>query len=152
MNSVAASTNRVEAIHVDRAAFEAAFEFVSSGEPYNSVAYICRETGEIFFHTEFGDNEQELPPDVESTDKYLQIPHKKELGLSSRLAVEFVSASLQDDYDDVRDMFRRRGAYGQYKSLLERRGMLEAWYDFEHEATASALANWCKESGVAIGA
>ena len=37
-----------------------AFEFVSTGESDNT-AFLCRETGEMFWHSEFGDNSMNCP-------------------------------------------------------------------------------------------
>jgi hypothetical protein len=40
-------------------------------------------------------------------------------------------------------MFRRSGAYSSYKTLLERRGLLEEWYDIEDSREEQALRKWC---------
>lgn len=38
----------------------------------------------------------------------------------------------------------------RYKVLLESKGQLEAWYEFENKATEKALRNWCKENGIEL--
>jgi hypothetical protein len=42
-----------------------AFEFVSSGGMGENEAYIDRQSGKIYWHSEFGDNDEELPNDSE---------------------------------------------------------------------------------------
>jgi hypothetical protein len=57
---------------------------------------------------------------------------------------------MPGDYDTVADFFARRGAYARFKDLLQRRGMLERWYEFEERATDAALLAWCEENGVQL--
>ena len=38
-----------------------AFEFVSSGGMGENEAYLDRQSGKIYWHSEFGDNDEELP-------------------------------------------------------------------------------------------
>ena len=53
-----------------------AFEFVSSGRGENE-AYLDRQSGKIYWHSEFGDNDEELPDDIDD-EKYISIPDKRE--------------------------------------------------------------------------
>ena len=109
---------------------EMAFDFVNSGGPDENTAFLCIETGVCHWHTEFGDNVERLPDDIDDPAKYIEIPHKNELGLGKPLALEFAAQMLPADYDEAVGIFRHRGAYGRFKDLLERRGKLDAWYDF----------------------
>jgi len=47
-------------------------------------AYLCKETGRILFTSEMGDSD-ELPEDVDDSDKYIAIPHKNDLELGKAL-------------------------------------------------------------------
>jgi len=67
---------------------EDAFMFVSMGQPYEHMAYLSKESGEIYYHSEYGDNPEELPEDIDDPI-YTAIPHKKDLGLGKNLALEF---------------------------------------------------------------
>jgi hypothetical protein len=125
-----------------------AFEFVSFGAPMEHAAYLSKETGAIYWHSEFGDNFEELPPDIDEEGKYLSIPHKNDLGLGKRLAIEFAEQFLADDVGKVREIFSRRGAYARFKDLLEHRRMLDRWYEFEATAHKDALLEWCRDNGV----
>ena len=53
-------------------------------------------------------------------------------------------------YETVSNFFRQRGAYGKFKDLLERKGQLEAWYEFEAKAPELALREWAAEQGLSI--
>ena len=58
-----------------------AFEFVSGGMGENE-AYLDRQSGKIYWHSEFGDNDEELPDDIDD-QKYILIPDKRELDLGN---------------------------------------------------------------------
>lgn len=106
--------------------------------------------GVIHYHTEFGDNEEPLPDDVSDTEKYIAIPHKNDLGLGKRLALKFADEVLSDAVDEVAEIFRRQGAYGRFKGLLERRGVLQRWYGFEAASVKEALREWCDDSDIEV--
>ena len=60
-----------------------AFEFVNSGGMGENEAYLDRQSGKIYWHSEFGDNDEELPDDIDHK-KYIQ----------SRTRESSISASL----------------------------------------------------------
>jgi len=125
------------------------FEFVSFGAPLEHSAYICVDTGKIYsYSVSAGLEEEDLPEDLETSDRYIAVPHKNDLGLGRRLALAFVAQELSDEYDTVAGFFRRRGAYGRFKALLHARGMLERWYEFENGAMEKALLAWCEANGI----
>ena len=127
-----------------------AFEFVSFGPAEEHQAYLCLETGKIYWHSEFGDDEEELPEDIDDAEKYVAIPHKNDLDLGRNLAIEFVEEVLPDATSEVARMFSRRGAYSNFKNLLERRRLLERWYEYEAAAEDKALREWCADQGIEI--
>ena len=128
------------------------FEFVSLGQPYEHEAVLCREAGKFLWHSEFGDDVDEWPDDAEDEEKYLAIPHKKELDLGKPLVLEFARQFLPDQFAEVRRMFDRRGAYARFNDLLRRNNALDRWYDFENKATESALREWCALNELTIEA
>ena len=91
-----------------------AFEFVSSGGMGENEAYLDRQSGKIYWHSEFGDNDEELPNDIDD-EKYISIPDKRELDLGKPLVLDFAREFLPVDYDEVRHIFSQRGAYRRYK-------------------------------------
>ncbi len=122
-------------------------DFVSCGQMYTNQAFLNKETGKIYWHSDFGDTEDELPEDIEDK-KYIEIPHKNELELGKQLVLDFAYQHLANEVDDIEMIFRRRGAYAEFKALLERKGILEKWYEFELQAQESALKRWCKENEI----
>jgi hypothetical protein len=127
-----------------------AFEWVSAAGPLENSAYVSRQTGRIFWDTDSGDLEEELPEDVADGTLYACVPHKHDLDLGQRLVFRFVEQNAPDAYDQVRGYFSTRGAYARLKDLLERRGLLEAWYAYEEEACESALREWAESEGLHI--
>ena len=128
---------------------ENAFFFVSMDQQYMHNAYLCKETGEIFYTSEMGDSD-ELPEDIDEAEKYIAIPHKNELNLGKDLVIEFISEYLPEELDRVYSIFRRKGAYSRYKDLLGSKGALEDWYKFENERQKAALKEWCRENNIEI--
>lgn len=50
------------------------------------------------------------------------------------------------------EIFRSRGAYGRFKSLLDRANQLEAWHRYEEQAVENALREWCEENELPVQA
>ena len=128
---------------------EDAFLFVSSAPYGEHVAVIRKSTGRILWRSEIGDMDEISDEDLESDDT-VEIPHKNDLDLGQRLVFDFVLANLPDDYDHVRRIFSRRGAYGRLKEFLDAKGLLQSWYDFENEAEQKALREWCQDNDIEV--
>ncbi|CAG9267723.1 conserved hypothetical protein [Paraburkholderia unamae] len=125
------------------------FAFVSYAAPMEHNAYVSLDTGKVWWTSDSSDAfDEEIPDDLETSDRYLAIPHKNELDLGRRLALRFVAQELPACYDQAEGLFRRQGAYARFKDLLEREGVLERWYAFEADAVESALKQWCAENGL----
>jgi hypothetical protein len=128
-----------------------ACDFVSFSSDLGEFrAYICINTGVIYSVTGQDDLDEDLPKDISESDQYISVPHKHDLDLGRNLVFAFVDRELPDEYDTVRDFFRRRGAYGRFKDFLDRRGMLDKWYQFEAQAAEEALRAWCEGNDVPL--
>lgn len=127
-----------------------AFEFASIGSLGENVAFVDLDTGLFHFISEEADLEEETPEDLESSDRYLALPHKNELELGKQLALSFIGQHLPNELDKVVGYFHKRGAFSRFKDLLEERGILEAWFTFEKQATEQALRQWCDEHDLQI--
>ncbi|GBC59481.1 hypothetical protein DENIS_0420 [Desulfonema ishimotonii] len=110
-------------------------------------AFLCKETGEIFYTSEMVDSD-ELPEDIGDSEKYISVPHKNDLELGKTLVIEFTSEYLPEEPDRVHAIFRRKGAYARYKDLLYEKGLLDEWHDFENEHQQSALKEWLRENNI----
>jgi hypothetical protein len=122
-----------------------ALEYLDSG----GEAVVCRRTGKVYVHSDVADLD-ELPDDVDDDENYVGIPSKHDLGLGKPLVLDFAREILPDDYDEIRSIFSRSGAYSRFKTFLTRRRALERWYDFEAKATERALREWCEENSIEL--
>lgn len=128
-----------------------AFDFVSSAAPSEHQAYVSLDSGAIFWVSE-GDpiDEEDLPDDLDTSDRYIAVPHKYDLDLGNNLARRFVEEQLPHRYATVEGFFHRRGAYQRFKDLLAAEGCLEKWYAFEAESTERVLRDWCEANGLSL--
>ena len=127
-----------------------AFEFVSSGSPFEQMAYICTDTGAIYWVSSTIELEEEVPDDLETSDRYIAVPHKNNLKLGQSMALAFIDQTLPDDYNTIASYFRKRGAYRRFKELLQSQGLLEKWYAFEASASDAALLEWCQTNDIQL--
>jgi hypothetical protein len=126
-----------------------AYEFVSVTVTGEHQAYLCKQSGRIVLWSEGLDEEDELP-DLDDNEKYLLVPDKRELDLGTRLVMDFARNFLPDDFYEVRRIFSKRGAYRQFRMLLERRRAIDQWYDFQAKATERALRDWCQANSIEL--
>ena len=94
-----------------------------------------------------GDSD-ELPDNIEDPNKYIEIPHKNKLDLGKNLVMRFVIEFMPDDIYKVENIFKRKGAYSRFKSLLEREELLKEWHDYEHKWRRIALKDWCYDNKI----
>ena len=117
-----------------------------------SIRLFCASSqAEFYWHSEFSDELGELPDDIEDSEKYVPIPDKRELDLGKPLVLDFARQFLPNDIDEVRRIFTRKGAYARFKDLLDRRGALDHWYDFEAKVEEKALRMWCDLNSIEVG-
>jgi len=128
-----------------------AFEFVSAGGMGEHQAFLCRQSGKVYWHSELCEDLEELLDDIDDSEKYVPIPDKRELDLGKPLVLDFARQFLSDDFDEVRQIFNKRGAYAIFKDLLDRRGTRDQWYDFEAKAEERALRIWCDLNSIDVG-
>jgi hypothetical protein len=126
-----------------------AFLFVNSAEHGMHSAILCKDTGQIYYHSELGDFDdvEELELDW---DACIEIPYKNDLDLGKNLVFEFVELHLAEEYRRVEQIFECRGAYRRFKDLLEQKGLLQSWYDFENQEQEHALHQWCIENEIEL--
>lgn len=120
---------------------EMALEFNSSGYLPEDCAYLDTESGEIHYVSDVID--EEIPEDIDENEKYILLPTKQELELGKSLALNFANETIIDLSNEVYSIFSSKGAYSRFKTLLERKGLLEQWYKYEQEKTREAIKEWC---------
>jgi len=126
-----------------------AFFYVSSAEYGMHKAFLCLDNGEIYFRSEWDDPKDEDEDEFEC-DHFIEIPHKNDLNLGQALVIEFAEEHLPGDLGLVQRLFARRGAYRRFKELLEERGLLQTWYDYENTSQKEALREWIQENGIEL--
>lgn len=131
---------------IDWSELENTVEFVSMG----NEAVLCRKTGKFLWHSDLDEDLDEWPDDVDDDEKYLVIPDRKDLDLGKALVFDFARQFLPEEYDEIRRIFGKRGAYARFKGLLQRKRALDRWFEFENKATERALRDWCEANGLTI--
>ncbi len=143
---------------VDKDDFEDAFEWVSGDPGLTNAAYINRATGKIKWVGEGVEEEEEDEEALDAEDsepsfdsnEWIDVPHKHDLDLGRNVVFRFIDEVLPDAYNQVQYFFKRRGAYGRLKELLDRRGKLEEWYAYQNAAQEQALQRWAEVAGVVL--
>lgn len=128
---------------------EDAFLFVGGAPPFEHTAMVNIRTGQVCLQSEVG-GWSEIPDEAYDSDSWRAIPHKNDLGLGSDLVFAFAVESIPADLDRVESIFNRKGAYSRFKDLLEKRGVLEKWYEFEDASLKEAILQWCHDEGIQI--
>ena len=113
-------------------------------------AFVSRKTGATHWASALVELEDELPEDIQDGSIYVAVPHKNDLDLGKNLVLNFMDERLPESCATVAAFLRQRGAYRRFKDLLERKGMLEAWYEYEAQAVEQALRTWSKENGLQL--
>ena len=128
---------------------EEAYLFTEGGYG-EDACYLCKQSGRIFYVSEYGDSDSDLPDDLEESDQYLILPSRDELDLGSRLVHRFVKQKLPQHVETVYGFFSRKGAYQRFKGLLSEIDRLDDWYAYESNQIRTALNNWCDANGVKL--
>ncbi len=128
---------------------EEAFFFVSSAGYGMHSAVLSKVTGQIYYRSEMGDLDQISDDDLD-WEMCIDIPHKNDLGLGQQLVFEFIERHLPDEYHRAKYFFRKRGAYSRLKDLLESKGLLQSWYDFENQHDEKLLRQWCEDNDIKL--
>ena len=66
-----------------------ASEFVCAASGGEHQAFLCKQSGKLYCHSELCDDLDILPDDIGDSEKFLQIPDKRELDLGKPLALDF---------------------------------------------------------------
>jgi hypothetical protein len=120
----------------------------------DAVAYVDKETGSILLDDPNAgideDEKDEIPTDVLSNDRYIEVPHKREFDLGTSLVFDFAADKLPDHYDDIRNIFRKKGAYSRFKELLISLNRIDQWHEYENNTMQAALVEWCEDEGLSV--
>jgi len=125
--------------------FEFAVEFVSC-DHFDNEAYIDVESGIVYCAGEGIDDP--LPSDIYENKRYLDIPTKHDLDLGKPLVLRFAALEMPNQVDTVYSIFKKRGAYANFKALLNTLDLTEKWYAFEKMSTQQAIEEWVEAQSI----
>ena len=117
-----------------------------------NTALLSRQTGRIYYLTDMGDPDDDIPEDAIDSDEYIGIPHRNDLGLGTSVVRRFIRSEAPEMNSEVDRIFRRKGACARYTALLCDLGLLEAWYEYENTQATTALQEWCSKNGARLSA
>lgn len=132
------------------AALEEALMWTSAPAEFDNRVFIDRLTGALHFHTDFDDQTEPLPADIDDETRYASVPGPHDLELGQPLALTFVETHAPQLAGEVRAGFRRKGGWRHFKTLLADAGQLEQWHAYELAAQRRALWEWAEENGFAV--
>ncbi|NMA47322.1 MAG: hypothetical protein GX945_12250 [Lentisphaerae bacterium] len=136
---------------------------VGMSEPRYYIPYINPKTNEVeslpepdsdaeqIYEEEDPEGLAELRKRIENDPNWIEVPDRHELGLGSRVPLRFAGEHLSPaDCELVEDFFRRRGAYRNFRALLERLDKVEEWYQFRDNAINEAIKEWLEENDIEV--
>lgn len=85
-------------------------------------------------------------PRLHDSEKYVQIPNKRELDLGKPLVLDFAGQFLPDDFDEAAE-----APMPDLRICWIEGGALDHWYDFEAKAKERALRTWCDPNSIEVG-
>ena len=116
-----------------------AFEFVSAGGIGEHQAFLCKQSGKIYWHSELSDDLDELPDDIDDSEKYVQIPNKRELDLGKPLVLNFARQFLPDYFDEVRQIFSQQRRLRQIQGSAGSKGRTRSMVRFRGESRGKSV-------------
>ena len=127
---------------------EGGYEMTNSGSGEVAV-YVSKVTGEVVWDgEEFIDEPCEVK-NVGDNDDYIHLPDKYDLDLGRVLVMSFAQ-TVPRQYDEIRNIFSKRGAYGRFRNFLIKNSLLDKWYAYENEKKKEALVSWCKQNDLEV--
>ena len=129
-----------------------AFDFVSSRDQGDNVAYASRDEGEIYYYSEVLGLDETGRQDVHSSNFEI-IPHCDTLNLGKELAFDFIDERLPEQYAAVRDFFAdEETADSLFRDMLETHGLLQDWNEYKAEKVEKTLREWCLQKHIDLDA
>jgi hypothetical protein len=127
---------------------EDALAWVSGPPEFDTEAFVSRTTGKVYLRNMDGPVDGDFPEDIDDGLEYLAVPHKNDLDLGRHLVFSFIDEYSPSLLEQVRELFRKKGAYSRFKDLLQRHRLLDSWHEYERCATRDALTRWAAENGL----
>ena len=128
-------------------AFDLENAMILADDP-GSEAWVSLETGQVHIRSDLVGELEPLPADIGEEGHYIPVPGQRTLELGRALVIDFVQRHMPSDEDEVRQLFRRAGAYGRFSALVDKRGLRDRWHAFREQRTLDAMRAWCEQHGL----
>ena len=116
-----------------------AFEFVCAGGGGEHQAFLCKQSGKLYCHSDLCDDLDILPNDIDDTEKFLQIPDKKELDLGKPLALDFRPPIPARRLRRRSTIFQQKGRLRQIQGSVGSKGRARSVVRFRGESRGKSL-------------
>ena len=121
----------------------------------NSTAYYDLEKQElIWYMEEFGYQQEEEDEVIEEMieegwrTRFFKLPDKFDINeyhfMEDFIYDELPAGGVRDQFEDA---IRGRGAFRRFRSLAERLGIIDEWYEYKEKAQKELAIEWCEENG-----
>jgi hypothetical protein len=109
-----------------------AFEFACAASGGEHQAFLCKQSGKLYCHSELCDDSDIVPDDIGDSEKFLQIPDKRDLDLGKPLALDFARQFLPGDFDST--IFQQKGRLRQIQGSVGSKGRARSMVRFRGES------------------
>lgn len=117
-----------------------------SGDDY---FFYDKTTGELEWFNENNENPNDLEiDDIENDPNYVALPTKFDFD-DYGIMKDFMFAQEDEKIrNEINDAIHRRGAFGNFRNVVERYGLLQTWYDFKQAEYEDHVKDWCEVNGL----
>ena len=130
-------------------AFDLENAMILADDP-GSEAWVSLETGHVHIRSDLVGELEALPDNIGEEGHYIPVPGQRALELGRALVIDFVQHHMPSDEDEVRQIFRRVGAYARFSALVDKRGLRDRWHAFREQRTLDAMRAWCEDNGLTL--
>ncbi|MBC8524032.1 MAG: hypothetical protein ISR54_05850 [Chlorobium phaeobacteroides] len=127
-----------------------AFDFVSSRDQGENIAYVGRDDGEFYYYSQVLGLDETRGKDVHSSN-FESVPHRDILNLGRELAFDFIDERLAEQYAVVREYFAEEDtAESRFSDMLQSHGLLQDWNEYKAEKVEKTLREWCTQKQIEL--
>ncbi len=115
----------------------------------DDCCFYNKTTGELVWFNGNNENPNDLEiEDIEDDPDYIVLPSKFDLD-DYGIMKDFMFAQEDEKIrSEINDAIHRRGAFRNFRNVIERYSLLQAWYDFKQADYESDVKDWCEENGL----
>ena len=113
----------------------------------DSCFYYNKTTGELEWFNDDDENPNGLElEEVEDNPDYIALPTKFDLDDYGIMKDFMFTQKDEKIRSEISDAIHRRGAFGNFRDVVERHALLQNWYDFKQADYENHVKDWCEEN------